>query len=193
MRDYLRDVRFDQAWSSDLDRATETAGIILQDRDLGLNISDLFREVAVSPAQMVAKAGSPLEAQNMFAYWHQHIDGLMSKEIDQAIGRAEAGVEMLLSTPWKDLLLVAHGGFNRILMCRLLNLPYEHISVFEQDYCGLSIIDLDLDPETARIVHSSLRLSNVTAYDLTKLGLRLTDAEIMARAMEHEIARMFEQ
>ena len=193
VRDFLRDVPLDQAWSSDLDRSKETARIILEHHDLELISSELFRELEFGPVRMIEGARSLSQAQQQFANWHLYLNDKAPEIVTNATERAERGVAQMLASSWKDLLFVAHGGFNRFLICCLLKLPYQYIALLEQDYCGVSMIDLDVDEQSREIVRSSLRALNITPYDITKDSLRMTDAEIMATAMEQQIAKLFNE
>ncbi|NLA74774.1 MAG: alpha-ribazole phosphatase [Deltaproteobacteria bacterium] len=49
--------------------------------------------------------------------------------------------EILIEAPGKNILIVAHGGVNRLIICNALGLPVKDIFNVQQDYGCLNIID----------------------------------------------------
>ena len=52
-----------------------------------------------------------------------------------------------------SVLVVAHGGPNRILLCRALGVPLERILALGQDYAALSVVERDGDGWTLRLLN----------------------------------------
>ena len=58
----------------------------------------------------------------------------------QVARRARAAVEDLLCRTEGDLVVVAHAGVNRTLLCTAAGLPLGELMTFPQHYCGLSTL-----------------------------------------------------
>ena len=67
---------------------------------------------------------------------------------------------------WDHLLVVAHGGVNRVILLDALGAGLASLDRIEQDPAALNILDVDED------AHVMVRLVNHTAYDTAKAGLR---------------------
>ena len=80
---------------------------------------------------------------------------------------------------WTEMLLVAHGVTNRVILAWVLGLPLGAIGRFEQDSCCLNVIDLDTAPDGA-IKRRFLRTVNLTATDAAKVNVRRTTVENLA-------------
>ena len=52
-----------------------------------------------------------------------------------------------------SVLVVAHGGPNRIMLCRALGVPPERILSLGQDYAGLSVIERDRGRWSLRLLN----------------------------------------
>ncbi len=77
---------------------------------------------------------------------------------------------------WEAALLVLHGAVNRMILNHALNLPWSGDFCIEQDNCCLNIIDIDSTTPARHLV----RAVNVTAYNLAKDGIHLTNMEATA-------------
>ncbi|MDX9715463.1 MAG: alpha-ribazole phosphatase [Dissulfurispiraceae bacterium] len=49
---------------------------------------------------------------------------------------------LLSSSDGESIIIVAHGGVNRVLLCSFLGMPLEHIFRIEQNFAGVSIIEM---------------------------------------------------
>jgi len=87
--------------------------------------------------------------------------------------------EISRSPNWTNLLLVAHGVVNRLILSYLVTGSKEggliSLARFEQDSCCLNVVDLDY--ENGEINRSYLRLVNMTPYDPVKKATTLISAE----------------
>ena len=70
---------------------------------------------------------------------------------------------------WRTLLIVAHGGVNRVLLNHVMNLPWQGTVSIEQDACCINIVDVDMDGE--RVERYLVRGVNITGYNLSKRGI----------------------
>ena len=88
--------------------------------------------------------------------------------------------EIALSPNWTNLLIVAHGAVNRVILSYLASGTREGalkgLARFEQDPCCLNIVDMDY--ENGEIIRSFLRLVNMTPYDPAKKSSILVTGEV---------------
>jgi probable phosphoglycerate mutase len=91
---------------------------------------------------------------------------------DRVVGGLE---DLLLQPGWRNLLLVAHDGTNRMLLAWACYGGLASARAFEQDPGCLNVIDADV--VNGRILRRLLKLSNLTPINHTKLGNHLTSME----------------
>ncbi|TDJ39190.1 MAG: histidine phosphatase family protein [Gammaproteobacteria bacterium] len=186
----LAGVEFDRAVCSGLPRTRETAGIVLRGRDgPTLEIVEPLEEI---------QGGDRHEPEDLGA-WIQHIANpwadaakpgarfiggeLFSDFSDRVIPAFQA---LVAQQDWRCLLLVLHGGVNRLLLNHVMNLPLGGTLTVEQDTCCINIIDLDM--EDGAVVRYLVRAINITGYNLSKAGIHLTDMERAAKRMAAQIS-----
>ncbi|MGH8517239.1 MAG: histidine phosphatase family protein [Panacagrimonas sp.] len=195
-REYLREIPFDEAWSSDITRAQETARMILQPHRLELQTSPVYREIAVDLSTAMNGSDDAMVKLRGFAYdlWSAgrtdaRIFGV-GESYREYCDRAFSAMDALaLGATGNIVLLVAHSGFNRAALCWATgSTSLAAFGAFEQDHCGVNIIDVDIDQASRQIVRRHVRLSNYTAWDPDKRTLRLTDTEVMAEKVSSLLA-----
>lgn len=197
-RDFLRGVPFDEAWSSDITRAQQTAGIILQAHRVELQISPAYREIAVDLSTTMNRGNDEKSRLRAFAYdlWGAAEPGARifgaGEEYREYSDRVfDAMEKLVLGATGNTVLLAAHGGFNRAALCWATgSTSLAAFGALEQDHCGVSIVDADIDLSNRRIIRRHVRLANFTAWDPDKRNLRLTDTEVMAEKVSSLIAKM---
>jgi probable phosphoglycerate mutase len=188
----LADVAFDRAICSGLPRTRATAGFILAGRakptleivpdleeirggDRAQNIADIetwVRHVA-NPWADAAQPNSRFLGGERFLDFERRV--------------LPAFIDLIGDPSWQTLLLVAHGGVNRMILNHVMNLPWQGAVSIEQDACCINIIDVDM--EAGRVVRYLVRGINITGYNLNKLGIRLTDMERTAQRIAEMVAR----
>ena len=84
---------------------------------------------------------------------------------------------ILGDSTWQTLLLVLHGGVNRMIFNHAIGLSWRGDLCIEQDNCCINIIDVD-DTSPRRYL---IRGVNITAYNLSKDGIVLTNMEATAK------------
>jgi broad specificity phosphatase PhoE len=181
MRDLLKNVAFDRAVCSGLPRTCETAGIVLAERQMELELVPELCEIETGDRSAVP----PERLKDEFAYaLFTAGDGGASfhrgERFDHFLARVVPAWEKVIAAPgWKEMLLVAHGVTNRVLLAWVLDLPLAMIGRFEQDSCCLNVIDLDTGPDGA-VRRRFLRAVNLTTADMAKVGVRRTTVENLA-------------
>jgi probable phosphoglycerate mutase len=181
MRDLLKNVSFDRAVCSGLPRTCQTAEIVLAERKIELEVEPHLSEIETGDRSEVP----PDRLKDEFAYglFTAGDDGAAfhrGERFDAFRGRVVPAWERVLGRPdWRELLLVAHGITNRVILAWVLGLPLGAIGLFEQDSCCLNVIDLDTEPAGA-IRRRFLRIVNLTASDPAKTNVRRTTVENLA-------------
>jgi len=177
MAGLLTEIPFDGVVHSDMGRTKETASLVVADRGLPVAGRPAFREIkgGLSAAerqtltfkdlaygmQSAAEPGARYNKGEYYAHFH---------------ARVVAELEDLLTTSdWTRLLLVAHGGTNRSILSWVTHGGLQGMECFEQDTCCLNIIDVDvIDGDIHRRM---LRMLNLTPENLTKRDGYLTTME----------------
>jgi alpha-ribazole phosphatase len=142
--DWLRQHDFTRIFCSDLTRARHSAEIILGERNLSIDVHSELREInlgewdGVSFREIEAKypdefkaRGGDIEAWRppggeSFADCRRRVLGFLNSEL--------AGCE-------GNVLLVAHAGVNRIILCEALGLPTAKLMHLGQDYGCVNIVE----------------------------------------------------
>lgn len=198
-RDFLRDVPFDEAWSSDMTRAQETARIILEGQRLELQTSPAYREIAVDLAQAVTQGqGEGRERLRAFAYqlWHAHEPGARLFGVGEPYREYGDRVFQTMSALALDagghtVLVATHGGFIRAALCwATRSTSLSAFGAFDQDHCGITILDVDVDLPNRQVLRHHVRLANFTALDPDKRNLRRIDTEVMAEQVSALVAKL---
>jgi probable phosphoglycerate mutase len=181
VRDMLATVQFDQVLCSGLPRTRQTAEVVAQGRGLPIGEVPTLEEIRSGPRTPPPPDRIPWEAA--YSLWQAgQPDATFhnGERFDEFAARTRQGIEGIVAQrDWKDLLLVLHGAVNRAILCWALDAPLDSFPRFEQDFCCLNVIDIDVDGE-GRILRKIVRLVNLTPYDLPKREQRLTTMETAA-------------
>jgi broad specificity phosphatase PhoE len=182
----LADVGFDRAVCSGLPRTRATAAIILAGR--------LAPTLEIVPDLEEIRGGDRHQPVADMETWIRHVanpwadaahpearflGGERFVDFERRVVPAFAG---LVDDPsWRTLLVVAHGGVNRLLLNHVMNLPWQGAVSVEQDACCINIIDVDI--ENGAAIRYLVRGINITGYNLNKAGILLTDMERTAQRL----------
>jgi broad specificity phosphatase PhoE len=180
VRDALARVSIDRAIVSGLPRAVETAAVILDGRSLRFETRTELQEIR--PGRLDHLPPERLEAEFTGAL-HRAVEPgdrfLNGETWGELQARALPCFRQMVSEPgFKHLLVVAHGGVNRVLLLDALGLGLSGLGKIEQDPACLNILDVD---RSGRVV---VRLLNHTAYDPAKETLLETTMERLYRSFK---------
>ncbi|ADM08237.1 putative phosphoglycerate mutase [Parvularcula bermudensis HTCC2503] len=182
----LSDISFDAVFTSGLPRTQETARLVLEQNDRAgptpINMPT-FEELA--GGKVVAKSREELAAWLAFsleAAADQDATFLPGGEsFADAFERSGRGLSSLITDyRWRQALLVAHDGINRLLLSRVSGAGLKGVGAFEQDLACINVLDFDVVTDThggVEITRTIIKAVNVTAYDVSKAGLRKTSLE----------------
>jgi probable phosphoglycerate mutase len=191
----LAPVPFDRAICSGLRRTCETAEIVLSllpnppKLELEPDLAEIYggRARVTSRAELVAMMTSHFaKAAEKGATM---LEGGESFILAQA--RAIAVIERILTQPdWKQILIVAHEGINRLLLSWIASSGLLATHAFEQDTGCINVVDFDMTPGKDgkpghEIERALIKAVNLTPYNYLKHGMNLTSLEaIFARDEE---------
>lgn len=132
-------------YCSDLRRAIRSAEIIaaphglqpiqvpdLRERDFGMWEGMTFAGIKEAyPREFGAWMANPLE--------YCPTRGENTMDVSRRV--AAAVEEIVHRHPGKNIAVVAHGGVNRIVLCRVMGIPLDNLFTIEQDYGAVNIIE----------------------------------------------------
>ncbi|MCG2721222.1 MAG: histidine phosphatase family protein [Thermodesulfovibrionales bacterium] len=151
-------------YCSDLQRATRSAQVIakphslspvivpsFRERNFGIWEGMSFDEIKLKyPDEFHAWAGNPLEFSPMGGESTLEVRDRVINAMDRIIDKHNQKINTL-SHPspsrregngeGEHVVIVAHGGVNRIILCHLLGIPLANIFRIDQDYGALNIIE----------------------------------------------------
>src|SRR5262245_2249593 len=186
----LADIHFDRAVCSGLPRTRATGAIILNDGSTAvLEIRPDIEEIG----------GGERHDPADLAAWIRHVANpwadaaepdarfLGGERFADFAARVIPAFERLIAdTRWQTLLVVAHGGVNRLILNHVMNLPWQGAVSIEQDACCINIVDVDM--EGGAPARYLVRGINITGYNLNKSGITLTDMEKAAQRLAAAVA-----
>jgi broad specificity phosphatase PhoE len=141
----LRRVRLDAIYASDLVRARRTAEILAASHGLPVALRPALREFSMG--RWEGLTGDEIRGLDAaaFATWMADIAGYQFPEgenLDQLASRAWPAFESIVAAhPGGSVAVVAHGGTNRVLLCRALGITPDRILALGQDYAALSVLE----------------------------------------------------
>lgn len=154
----LSDTVFDRIYCSDLNRSRETAAIIGETRSLKIQDTRAFREIHLGEFETLSLS----EVKHRFPdKWRERGENLFTyrpaggESFSDLCDRVLPAFEAITRDATGNILIVAHAGVNRMILCRLLGMPPEHLFRIGQDYAGLNIIDCGRNPH--QVVTLNLR------------------------------------
>lgn len=158
LAEQLRFVDIQAIYSSDLQRAKIGAQIIARHHDVKLHIRNDLREMYFGDWE-----GMP------FSEISEHYPDELRKRKDDVLhfrppGKGESMEDLskrvmpcvqkiLVDHEGHDILMVAHGGVNRVILCHALGLNFKNVFNIQQDYGCLNIIDYYPDSMLVRLIN----------------------------------------
>lgn len=162
----LAGVPLRSAFSSDLSRARETAAIVLQGR-LPVVEEPLLREMSYGAWEGVRDdeigLTSPEERERWSMRPHECRPG-GGESLEELLDRAWRGLAGCLERSEGDVLVVAHGGVNRVLLCRILGMPLSRFSAVDQAPTGVNELLVPPGPPADALLRSRIRRLNCTRH-----------------------------
>ncbi len=137
--------------SSPLKRALETAQILSKNLEIEVKSMDILKERSFGKWEGMSIDEIISSYAEDFEKWRENPAYFSPPEgestIEVSIRAKKAIEEILKKYKGFQVLLTAHGGINRVILCNILNIPLENIFRIEQDFACLNIIEFyDLYP-----------------------------------------------
>ena len=141
----LRDVRLDAVYTSDLARARRSAEILAAPHGLATVAMPALREFAMGRWEgLTSEEVRSLDAA-AFTAWMSDVAGYQfpaGENLDQLAARAWPAFEAIAAAHRGGAVaVVAHGGTNRVIVCRALGISPDRILALGQDYAALSVLE----------------------------------------------------
>ena len=149
-RDGLKDIKFDYIFSSPLKRAYKTAEIIRGDRNIPIVTDDRIMEMSFGENEGIPAAEMPPDFQLFFDSPLDYVPAKGGETYKELCARArDFFVSVLqplsLKDPDANVLLVAHGAFNKALLVHMGPRDLKDIwKVFPKN-CSVNIYDVNGD------------------------------------------------
>lgn len=154
----LRLIEIDAIYSSDLQRTKKGAGIIGRHHDAPHRVIPEFRELCFGDWEGLAMdeimQGYPGELERRrqdIAGYRPPGKGESMRDLSERV--MPRLTDMLREEVGRDILLVAHGGVNRVILCNALGIDLANIFSIQQDYGCLNIIDYFPDHTLVRLIN----------------------------------------
>lgn len=185
----LAGVALDRAICSGLPRTRQTA-------ELALEQMEAPPELETEPELVEIQGGRPkglitsrkeLVATMSFYFARAAEEGATMMEGGEAFAACQArsinAIQSLLTAPdWRQILIVAHEGVNRLVLSWAAGAGLAAAGAFEQDTGCINVLDFDMvPPATGRpvpeIERTLIKAVNLTPYNYVKHGMNLTSLE----------------
>jgi alpha-ribazole phosphatase len=140
---------FEKIYCSDLCRTRQTAEIICEKRGVDIRDTPALREIHLGEFETLLMA----EIKDRFPdKWRERGENLFSyrpvggESFSDLCDRVLPEFEAIAGDATGNTLIVAHAGVNRMILCRVLGMPPEHLFRIGQDYACLNRIDCGITP-----------------------------------------------
>jgi alpha-ribazole phosphatase/probable phosphoglycerate mutase len=160
----LSAIALDAVYSSDLDRSRYCANLIAEDQGLAVVAEEALREINFGDWEGRTWA----ELQEVYPQdWQRRLQDLTNYQVpggeslQDAADRIRPVIGRILARhAGGKIVLVAHGGLNRIVLLDAIGAALAQAFSIEQDYGCLNIIDyLDGDHAVVRLLNGTAHLS----------------------------------
>ena len=141
----LSDIPLGAVYTSDLVRARRSAEIVAAPHGLIPRATSALREMAMGRWEGLTAEEIKAREPDAFSDWMSKVGEYQFPEgenVSDLVARSWPVVELILGAhPGEHVAVVAHGGTNRVVLCRALQLPLARLTGFGQDYGALSILE----------------------------------------------------
>jgi alpha-ribazole phosphatase len=143
----LASVPLTAVYSSDLARACRSAELIAAPHGLSPRVVPALREMAMGRWEGLTAEEIQAREPEAFREWMARIGEFPFPEgesVSDLLARVWPAVQEIVSAhPGERVAIVAHGGTNRAILCRALEVPLARLLAFGQDYGALSLLEWD--------------------------------------------------
>ncbi|MCX6582526.1 MAG: histidine phosphatase family protein [Candidatus Aminicenantes bacterium] len=120
----LKDEAFDMVFHSPMKRALETAEIIAKNHNAAFKAIECFIEIDVGDFDGAKHTDIIAQHPEIYRNWIMDIDSPIpaGESFNDVFERVKPGVEEILNSPYRDILVVAHAMVNRAVLGQLLSM-----------------------------------------------------------------------
>ena len=185
----LSHVALDRAICSGLPRTRQTAELVLAQLAEAptLETEPELVEIQGGRPKGLITSRKELIATMSFHFARAGEDGATMMEGGEAFAlcqaRAVSAITSLLTAPdWRQILIVAHEGVNRLVLSSAAGAGLGAAGAFEQDTGCINVLDFDMVPGASgrpipEIERVLIKAVNLTPYNYVKHGMNLTSLE----------------
>ncbi|HUA99299.1 MAG TPA: histidine phosphatase family protein [Terracidiphilus sp.] len=156
LRRWLDDVPFSLVCSSDLSRSQRTARIIAGNRTERIRPCPAFREISLGAWEGFAFKEIESRFPEEYAARGRDLENWSppgGESFADCRARVLPALKELLDGAEGNVLLVAHAGVNRLILCDALGIPTANLMSIGQDYGCVSILEYDLSRVRLRLMN----------------------------------------
>jgi probable phosphoglycerate mutase len=156
LRQWLEPVRFSRLVSSDLSRSLRTARIIRGRRITSLEAMPALREISLGEWEGFSFQEIKQKFPEDYAARGRDIENWRppgGESFADCQARVNSALAQIGAGSQGNILLVAHAGVNRLLLCSALGIPVRNLHVIGQDYGCLNIIEYAPDRTRVRLMN----------------------------------------
>ena len=153
----LRNENLAGVYCSDLSRAKRGAEIIAEEHGLRPEAFPTLRELNIgcweglTPEEIEAQFPGALDKRRRRLIYYRIPGGESIRDLAKRVIPTLEGI--LHANYGKNIVLVAHGGVNRVILADAMNLPLKCFYSLEQDYGCLNIIDYFSDCAVIKLMN----------------------------------------
>lgn len=143
----LAGLGLDGAFSSTFDRSLETARLVAKPHGLSVRTRSELEELRLYPEQTDLRGTARAYVEVAKRLQSEPADRiqLSGSPSDRSLGQiVDDGFRALhecMSTPARRVLVVAHGGLNRLLLTGLMDIPLHRFIGIDQDFACVNVIE----------------------------------------------------
>ncbi|HXJ77962.1 MAG TPA: histidine phosphatase family protein [Candidatus Methylomirabilis sp.] len=155
----LQTIGIDAVYASDLQRARRSAEIVAAPHGLTPVVVPELREFAMGQWEGLTAEQIRALDDVSFATWMADVAGYQfpgGESLAQLARRAWPAFERIVAAHANGtIVVVAHGGTNRMILCQALGLSAERLLGLGQDYAAVSVLEHSTGQWTLRLLNDS--------------------------------------
>ena len=143
-REELAHVEFEKVYSSNLSRALDTARIVSDLPELDVQALSQLREINLGDWDGETMENIKTRFPEAWAERGRHIDTFQTpngESFQDLHDRVMPVFQKIAAEARGNVLMVAHAGVNRLILCHVLKRPIQELFSIPQDYAALNLID----------------------------------------------------
>ena len=140
----LRPVEFEKVYSSDLMRALDTARVVSGIPEADIEVMSQLREIDLGDWDGERMENIKTRFPDAWEERGRHIESFRipnGESFQDLHDRVIPVFQKIMAEAHGNVLVVAHAGVNRIILCHVLNRPVQELFSIPQDYAALNLID----------------------------------------------------